>query len=189
MNIINRKYFNIIAIITAIVVTLITSVQRNEVGGNFIFIFILIFIGYLFGELTCHFHSKNKGFILTLGIFILFNLAHSAIDGLNWSGNIIPVLLHEIVRQPVLFLLLWELLVPFTEIKKNWKILACILSVSGVWIVGLLLGASVTGLITSAENLDKTIGLFIFLLIGDLIHHLIEELRKDGKKETCDHIH
>ncbi|MCX6757515.1 MAG: hypothetical protein NTZ44_01365 [Candidatus Nomurabacteria bacterium] len=186
-----KKYisFNIIAIVTAISIILATSIHWDEVLNNIFLVIFITIVGYIFGELTCHFHSKGKGFILTLGIFILFNLAHSTIDGISWNNNIIAVFLHELVRQPVLFLLLWGLLIPFTEIKKGWKILTCIFSVSLVWIVGLILGVSIHGFATKIETWHGIIELLVFLLIGDLIHHLVEESKKDGKIETCDHNH
>jgi len=188
-----KKYtsFNILAIFTAIVITLATSIHWDELNGKILLVIAVTLLGYIFGEVTCHFHSKNKGLLFTLVIFILLNLAHSTIDGISWNSNIIAVFLHEIVRQPVLFLMLWTLLIPFTEIKKNWKIFTCIASVSGVWIIGLYTGISVHNYANKIEGWHSIIEILVFLLIGDLLHHLIEEIKKQikGKADVCDHDH
>ena len=191
MNIKKQTYFNIFAILTAIVVTLFTSIHWDELNGNIFWIILITLIGYIFGELTCHFHSKNKGLLFTLVIFILLNLAHSTIDGISWNNNVLAVFLHEIVRQPVLFLMLWTLLIPFTDIKKNWKIFTTVLSVSGVWIIGLIIGVSIHNFAYKMESWHGVIELLVFLLIGDLIHHLIEEIKKKvkGNADVCDHDH
>ncbi len=183
------KYGNAIAITLAIVLTSITSIHWNEIGSSWGLAVSLFVLGYIFGEATCHFHSKSKGLALSLVLFFLFNLTHSVIDGIAWNGNILAVFLHESVRQPTLYLLLWGIMTPFSVITRQQKILISIVSVTGIWMIGLWIGADLYQLIDQAPGLHQIIEVFVFLLIGDLMHHLVEEITKLRNPHSCGHMH
>lgn len=163
--------------ITAIVALLIYQ-ARTDLGYLWM-IPIYLIVGYFVGKLTCGTHSKWSGFWLTIGIFIGLNFIHSMIDGVALQSiateyRMLGVWSHELIRQPALYVVVWAMLVPF-QTKRAWKILSAIIAVTGVWIAGISVG-KIGGI-----YLGQIVGLHdylvgsIFLFIGDIAHHLIDE--------------
>lgn len=137
---------------------------------------IITLFGYLFGKYTCGFQtSRQYGLWVTVTIFTLLNLFHSVIDGtLFVNDSLIGSVLmsgHELIRQPVLYTLFAGMIAPFT--LPTWKkILFGFLSISGTWVLGLLIGKYLIP--ASLEHLDS-IGLYAYAFFaGDIIHHVVD---------------
>lgn len=178
-------YVKVFFITSAILLLLLKSEQHYS---NLLLVIALLCGGYYLGKITCSVHFKNMSIGITMTVFILMNVVHSFIDGISFSGQ--PFLYwlgavggHELIRQPTLYIVLWTILQPI-ESDKHLKIIICVLSVTIAWLLGIWLGkisgASVSHLYHTAE----WVGYSIFLFIGDIAHHLIDQyhaliLKKD----------
>ncbi len=140
----------------------------------FITAYITLYILSHFGH--AHTHDKKLGGAKGIMISEAF---HSLIDGVTLTGlsalyKNIAIYSHELLRQPALYIVFWSMLQPFL-INRTKKISISILSITGVWLVGMYLG---TLLGTSVQELhinDVFLELSIFIFIGDIIHHLYDE--------------
>lgn len=138
-----------------------------------------LILGFWFGKITCSMHSKKTGFWVTVSLFILLNLFHSLIDGVTLTGlsalyKNIAIYSHELLRQPALYIVFWSMLQPFL-INRTKKISISILSITGVWLVGMYLGTLLGTSIQELHINDVFLELSIFIFIGDIIHHLYDE--------------
>lgn len=141
--------------------------------------------GFYFGKLTCAQNMKTRGFWITLLIFGFLNLLHSTIDGIGllefsnlYQRN--ALLIHELIRQPTLYVLMWAMLEPFTT-PKFIKVLMSFFAVTGIWLIGLGLGR--LGIFATLEQsfLHEFISYGIFIFIGDIAHHAYDEFEKIKK--------
>ncbi len=144
-------------------------------------------IGFWFGKITCSMHSKKTGFWVTVSLFILLNLFHSLIDGITLTNlstlyKNIAIYSHELLRQPALYVVFWSMLQPFL-MNKTRKIGISIITITGVWIVGMYLGTIFGTSLQELQINDIFLELSIFIFIGDIIHHLYDEF--PGRK----HVH
>jgi hypothetical protein len=147
--------------------------------GNIGMIPVFLIIGYLFGKLTCSNHLRNWGFWATFGLFALLNTIHSIIDGTSLSmitgaNTFLVMVIHEIVRQPVLYIIILGLIAPFS-LSKNHEILIAFISVTGTWIVGMILGNILGANIHDLSWIHPYVASSIFILAGDMIHHVWDE--------------
>jgi hypothetical protein len=188
-----RRYVNIILSGIALVAVLVLTVGHFEYEGWYTIIFALIAlgIGYWFGKWTCHIHKRQKGFWITIVVFVLLNLMHSMIDGASVGGvdsfsKGIAILSHEFARQPALYIILWGMLTPFT--LSRHRLLIVPIAVTGIWFVGVYLGYEFFLHVSQADWLEPIADQAMFLFLGDIIHHLYEEYRKLTHKDTCCHI-
>ena len=169
-------YWFKLAILTA-AVTLLTIQSWHEIHNWFIVIGFII-AGYFFGKLTCMRSISNYGLWLTLIVFVALNILHSTIDGIALVGqihaNYFPILAHEIVRQSALYFIIAESISPF---MKSWlvKIPIAIVSVTGIWILGIFIGMSTGHAISGITWLDPFLPMTMFILVGDMIHHMMDE--------------
>ena len=145
---------------------------------------VAVALGYLFGRYTCDTATKSEGFWLTVTLFAGLNLLHSTIDGISlvgirnaWSG-IGAVAGHELVRQPALFVVAWAMLEPFGTRRMYRKVLATIVAVTGVWAVGLALGHLGGAWVSQFEWMRTILGYAVFLFLGDIAHHIVDEVTK-----------
>lgn len=152
----------------------------NEIG--FIGIIPLFLLaGYLLGKLTCSKHIHGFGFWVTLVLFCGLNGFHSMIDGVSLSGLTLSqfafvVAPHELVRQPMLYALIWGMLTPFNQ--PTWlKVLAAILAITGTWILGVSLGTLTGAWVHTIEWIHPYLAGSIFLLGGDMLHHVWDEYK------------
>ncbi|HWZ03674.1 MAG TPA: hypothetical protein VNX40_08665 [Mucilaginibacter sp.] len=124
---------------------------------------------------------------ITMLVFISMNIAHSFIDGISFIGQSFIYWMsavggHEAIRQPVLYIILWAMLQPV--IKSNYlKILVCFFAVTGTWFVGIWLGKISGSSISHFYNTAKWVSYTIFLFIGDIAHHLIDQYNMLKKKD------
>ncbi len=146
---------------------------------TFFMVLLVLTCGYFFGKFTCEFSvSKKYGIWITLLIFIALNLFHSTIDGSlitenNYSGFILAIG-HEIIRQPVLYAFFFGIMSPFILSRKK-KILLAILSVTGVWLLGMFIGKYFIQ--QSLEHLDG-ISIYMYAFFaGDILHHIIDYIK------------
>jgi hypothetical protein len=163
--------------ITAIVALLIYQARADL--GHVWMIPIYLVVGYLFGKLTCGTHSKWSGFWLTISIFVGLNFIHSMIDGIALQTiatgyRMLGVYSHELIRQPALYVVVWAMLGPF-QTKRTWKVLSAIVAVTGIWIMGISIGKIGGVYLNHIAGLHAFLAGSIFLFIGDIAHHLIDE--------------
>ena len=169
-------YAKVLGIVIAILLLILKSEQHFT---NPVMILILLFGGFYLGKITCSVHLMNTSIGITLLIFILMNIAHSFIDGISFTRQSFfywfsAICGHEAIRQPTLYVILWAILQPFT--RNNYlKMAICFLSVSGAWLLGIGLGMVSGNPVSHAYNIEKWIGYSIFLFIGDIAHHLIDQ--------------
>ncbi len=142
---------------------------------------VFLVLGYLLGKLTCSKHLHGSGFWITLILFCALNGFHSTIDGISLAGLrlsqfFLVVTPHELVRQPMLYAIIWGMLTPFKQ--PTWlKVLTAILAVTGTWIIGVSIGTITGEWIHTIEWIHPYIVGSIFLLGGDMLHHLLDEYR------------
>jgi hypothetical protein len=152
---------------------------------------VFLALGYLLGKLTCSKHLHGYGFLITIALFCTFNGFHSMIDGLSLSGFtfqqfIFVIIPHELVRQPMLYAIIWGMLLPFP--KPLWtKIVVAIIAVTGTWVLGVILGTLAGHAVNSISWLHPYLAGSIFLLGGDMLHHLLDEYRVDRTKSCMQH--
>ena len=184
-----RFYFaKVVCIVSALVLLLLKSEQHY---ANPLAILALLCGGYYLGKITCSVHLKNMSLGITLVIFILMNIVHSFIDGISFIGQsfiywISAVGGHEAIRQPMLYIILWAILQPV--VKNNFiKILVCFVAVTGTWFVGIWLGKVGGSSISHIYNAAGWVGYSIFLFIGDIVHHLIDQYHMIQQKKDTYH--
>jgi hypothetical protein len=161
----------------AAAVVLLTWQSWHEIT-SWLVVFAFIVIGYGFGKLTCMRTVQNYGLSITLLVFVFLNLLHSTIDGIALIGHArseyFPILAHEIVRQSALYVIIAESIAPF--LKSVWaRIPVAIISVSGVWVLGIIIGLASGNAIRSITWLDPYLPMTMFILVGDMIHHMVDE--------------
>jgi hypothetical protein len=144
-----------------------------------VFILLLLFCGYYLGKITCSVHLQNTSIGITLFVFIVMNLIHSFIDGISFNGQpffywLTAVGGHELIRQPTLFIILWAMLQP-VNLKRVTKILLSIASITGAWLLGIWLGKTSGSSVSHLYRAAEWIGYSIFLFIGDIAHHLMDQ--------------
>jgi len=172
-------------VILTIAVVLLTVQSWHEISSR-IAVIVFIILGYWFGKLTCMRSISDYGLWITLLVFIGLNLLHSTIDGIALIGqahsSYFPILAHEIVRQSALYFIIAESITPF---MKSWwaKIPVAIISVSGIWILGIFIGLTSGHAIESITWLDPYLPMTMFILVGDMIHHMVDEYQ-DFKKRA-----
>jgi hypothetical protein len=144
--------------------------------------------GYYLGKITCSVHLKNTSMGITIFVFILMNIVHSFIDGISITGQ--PFLYwlgaaggHELIRQPTLYIILWAILLP-ASISGFFKALICILSVTIAWLIGIWLGKISGASVSHLYPVGEWIGYSIFIFIGDIAHHLIDQYRLVKQKNN-----
>lgn len=148
-------------------------------------------LGYYFGKWTCHLHTKKNGFLITVTVFILLNFLHSLIDGASVGSSttipkLVAILSHELARQPALYIILWGMLTPFT-MRKYQRLFLIPLIVTGTWCTGLYIGQGLLHQVSIVPWLEPVVNQTVFLFIGDIIHHIVEESRKLQKSNMCCH--
>jgi hypothetical protein len=160
------------------------------------FIILALVLGYGFGKLTCSEHiSGKRGLFMTISIIILINLIHSMIDGLivhqyeKFSAVIITVM-HELIRQPFMYVVVAMTLFPFT---KTWWVrfgLSFII-VTIVWIFGLVIGYYGSVTIHGDDKVNQIIHEIshygIYFIIGDGLHHLLDVIKSSFVKHLKTH--
>ena len=169
-------YIKVLFIALAVVLLLLRSEQHYS---NLLLIIVLLCGGYYLGKITYSVHFKNMSIGITMIIFILMNIAHSFIDGISFSGQPFFYWLgavggHEIIRQPTLYIVLWTILQPI-ESDKYVKIVICVLSVTIAWLLGIWLGKISGASVFNFYDAAGLVGYSIFLFIGDLVHHLLDQ--------------
>lgn len=137
---------------------------------------VFLVLGFLLGKITCSHHLKKFGFWITIILFSLLNTLHSMIDGVSLihsasASGWAVILLHEIIRQPLLYVIIWGLLMPFT-ISKSAKGFWAFVAVTGTWILGLYLGRWFGAGLETMEWLHPYLAGSMFILAGDMIHHV-----------------
>jgi len=142
--------------------------------------FILV-SGYFFGTWTCGRKTVTRGLMTTTVIFILLNLFHSIIDGTVLNSltlnaySISMVGGHEIIRQPLLYFFYFASTAPFSQ-PFRYKLLLAAFSVTGVWIVGLLVGSQI--MIPKAYISEHVLAMYTYAFFGgDMVHHFFEYIR------------
>lgn len=174
-----QAYFaKAVGIIVAIIFLMLKSEQHF---ANPLIILALFSAGFYFGKITCSTHLKNTTLGITLSIFILMNIVHSLLDGISFAGQSFfywlgAVGMHEAIRQPTLYIILWAILRPFA-MNNYFKIVVCLLSVTGTWLAGIWLGMIGGSCISHASNVEEWMRYSIFLFIGDIAHHLIDQYK------------
>lgn len=147
--------------------------------SNFLLIGTLLCLGYGLGKATCGIHFKDTGLIITLMVFVFMNILHSYIDGLSFNGQSFYYWLgavggHEAIRQPTLYVVLWALFQP-ANMKTYLKILLSLMAVTGAWLIGIELGILSESSLLHLGGLENWTGYSIFLFIGDIFHHLLDQ--------------
>jgi hypothetical protein len=176
-------YAKVLGITTAIILLLLKSQQPFTYP---LLILILLCGGYYLGKITCSVHLKNTSITITLVVFVLMNIVHSFIDGISFTGQSFFYWLsavggHEAIRQPTLYIILWAILQPVT-INTYVKIVICFLAVTGAWFIGIWLGKISGASVSHLYNTAKWVGYSIFLFIGDIAHHLIDQYNMIKRK-------
>jgi hypothetical protein len=176
------KYSKFYIKLTLLVIAFAFLVYQSWDEIGFIGIIPLFLIaGYLLGKLTCSKHLHGSGFWITLALFCGLNGLHSMIDGISLSGLTIPqfffvVLPHELVRQPMLYAIILGMLIPFD--RPAWlKALTAIVAVTGTWVLGVSLGTMTGGWIHTIPWIHPYLAGSIFLLGGDMFHHVWDEYK------------
>lgn len=145
-----------------------------------VYAFIAVIAGFLLGKYTCVIHER-KGLWVTLGVFITLNIFHSIIDGVilaqvGYTENVQLVLLHEAVRQPALYVVCLAMISPFFKIRKN-QLFVCAVLVTGTWGIGTMVGYFLfDNMIKNIDGAHHLTNIMLFVFIGDIIHHLLDEL-------------
>ena len=80
------------------------------------------------------------------------------------------------------------MLTPFT-LAKQYRILIVPIVVSGVWMLGVYLGYKLFININQTVWLEPIADMAVFLFLGDILHHIIEQYSKLKNRNTCCHIH
>lgn len=188
-----KKYLNITLSSIAFLAAAVLLATHFEYDGiqTILFALLSLVIGYQFGTWTCHFHTKQKGFWITISVFVALNLLHSMIDGASIGGfssfsQSIAVLSHEFARQPALYIVLWGMITPFITGTYH-RLLVVPIIVTGVWLIGVFLGQELFMHIDRAPWLEPLADQAMFLFLGDIIHHIIEEGRKLRNRKDCCH--
>jgi len=171
-------YFKILFIATALILLLFKSEQHYS---NLLMIIALLCGGYYLGKITCSVHFKNMSIGITMLIFVLMNMAHSFIDGISFTGQSLYYWLgavggHELIRQPTLYVVLWAILQPI-ESDNFVKLIICFICVTIVWVIGIWLGKISGASVSHLYNVTGWVGYSIFLFIGDIVHHLVDQYR------------
>ena len=174
----------VLSITAAIILLLLKSKQPFTYP---LLIFILLFTGYYLGKITCSVHLKNTSIAVTLLVFILMNIVHSFIDGISFTGQSFFYWLsavggHEAIRQPTLYIVLWAILLP-VAISNYLKMVVCFFAVTGAWFLGIWLGKISGASVSHLYNVAEWVGYSIFLFIGDIAHHLIDQYSIIKRKE------
>ncbi|MDB4925058.1 MAG: hypothetical protein JWR23_1114 [Mucilaginibacter sp.] len=147
-----------------------------------VLILLLLCCGYYLGKITCSVHLQNTSIGITLFVFIVMNLIHSFIDGISFNGQpffywLTAVGGHELIRQPTLYIILWAMLQP-ASISGFLKALICILSITIAWLIGIWLGKISGATVSHLYPIGEWTGYSIFIFIGDIVHHLIDQYRQ-----------
>lgn len=175
-----RRLFWIKLTVVAIAIALL-FLKSDSSYSNIPLIIALLPAGYYLGKLTCGVHFKTAGIQLTIAVFVLMNLVHSFTDGVSFTGQ--PVIYwlsavgaHEIIRQPALYFVLWALLRP-AALSKPAMVFICIICVTITWVCGLLAGAISSLDVQHLSIVAKWAGYSIFLFVGDIVHHFVDQYR------------
>lgn len=146
-------------------------------------------IGFSVGKYTCKPTHSAYGFWLTFSIFTAFNFTHSLFDGISFSTmdkTIAAASLcsHELIRQPILYAVAWTIFDPF--VSGSRKILTSFFAVTIVWIIGVVSGEVWGMWMQKIEYIHDYTDPLVLLLIGDLAHHIHDELIHSREK-SCQH--
>lgn len=138
---------------------------------------VALILGYLFGKATCGVHFERAGIIITVAAFVLVNLAHSVVDGVAFYGiqgitRYVAVYGHELIRQPLLYVILFAMLSPFS-LRRGTRWFVAVLAVTGVWFLGYEWGAHAANWTSLLSEAALAQGIYFF--IGDIIHHIVDE--------------
>jgi hypothetical protein len=171
-------YAKVSAMMAAILLLLVKSEQHF---AHPLLILLLLCTGYYLGKITCSVHLTNTSLGITLLVFVLMNILHSFIDGISFTGQALSYWLgaigvHETIRQPTLYLILWAILRP-AGINTYLKILVCVFAVTGTWILGIGLGKMGGASFSHITVIADWAGYSIFLFVGDIVHHLLDQYR------------
>ncbi len=188
-----KRYLNFGLHTIALIAVGILIATHFEYEGikTLVFATIALFAGYYLGKWTCHLHTKQSGFWMTIAIFVLLNIVHSMIDGASigevssFAGGL-AMLSHEFARQPALYVVLWGMLTPFIAHTPT-RLLLVPLIVTGTWLLGAYAGYGAFAYIASAPWLEPIADMAVFLFLGDILHHIHEEYDKLTKKADCCH--
>jgi len=177
-------YAKVFGIIAAVALLILNSEQHFTKP---LLILALLCVGYYLGKITCSVHLKNTGIGLTIIVFALMNAVHSFIDGISFSGQSFFYWLwavggHEAIRQPTLYMILWAILQP-VESNNYVKIVICFVSVTVAWGIGIWLGKISGSSVSHIYNVAEWMGYSIFLFVGDIVHHLIDQYRMIKQKK------
>ncbi len=142
---------------------------------------LYLIAGYYFGKVTCGTHSKKMGFAATLVLFGILNIVHSLIDGLALVGiannyRSLAIASHELIRQPALYVIVWATLQPF-QVPWVQKVLFSFLMVTGIWALGTAIGMFAGGSIQQIPEIHGFLTCSIFIFVGDIVHHMMDEFR------------
>jgi hypothetical protein len=175
-----RLYYAKVLGITAAILLLLAKSEQHFAHPALIL--VLLCEGYYLGKITCGVHLKNTGIGITLLVFLLMNMVHSFIDGISLTGQsffywLTAVGGHEAIRQPALYIVLWAILQP-AVINHYVKIVICFLSVTVAWFAGIWLGKVSGAAVLHIYHAAEWIAYSIFLFIGDIVHHLIDQYHK-----------
>jgi len=158
---------------------LLLIVKSDQPYSNIFLICLTLAIGYYLGKLTCNLNFKNFSLFITLFIFILMNILHSFIDGISIGNQpliygIGAIFGHELIRQPTLYILFWSILEP-SNTRFYKKLILSFLAITLTWLLGIWLGKLCRGWVSHIYHASDLLGYGIFLFIGDIIHHLIDQ--------------
>lgn len=129
--------------------------------------------GYLLGKITCNFHYKHIQKAILIFIFIATNILHSIVDGILftalpfWEG-VTFTLGHEVLRQPLLFMLWIGMTLDF-KIKKSTKVISALAVIFIPWALGIYFAKYIP---IEVKHINLTI-IYAFLC-GDIVHHIID---------------
>ncbi len=186
-----KRYLSLTLHIISLLATVALAITHLHIDSisTIVAIAITIGLGYWIGMWTCHFHKRQQGLWVTVAIFVLLNLLHSMIDGASIGGMEsfaagIAVLTHELARQPVLYLVLWGMLAPFIVRRR---LVVVPIAVTGVWLVGAYMGYQLFTQVNDTPWLANVAHLSLFLFMGDIIHHVLEEYKKLRTSTSCCH--
>lgn len=145
---------------------------------NFILIAIFLLFGYLLGKITCNSHIKKYGLWITLIIFVVINAIHSFIDGsslvtLSKDKGLFLMFIHEVIRQPILYVLFFGIVIPF-KLSKASRIVTALFMVSGIWLISVFLGILFGNILSQVHTIEPYLSYFQFLFIGDMVHHIVD---------------
>lgn len=143
-----------------------------------IIIIAYIVAGFIFGKITCSAHSRVPGLFLTILVLIVLNFTHSLVDGIGFASvmgtsKVWILIIHEIVRQGLLYFFLWKILQEFIS-QPSRKAILLFISITVVWILAALLGNWLAVHLQSLQSFDELLTMSIFFFIGDFAHHGVE---------------